>query len=186
MKEFSTDWFVQNIPIWEKILTPLIGKPIDALEIGCFEGRSTCWLLDNILTNSDSTITCIDSFSSDEELKDTDWQVVKKRFLHNIQEYSEKVTFYHEESKVFLKRCSRRFDFIYIDGSHLASDVLIDAVLSHLLLKSEGIIIFDDYLWKGLENNPNIPKPAIDAFLECFAKEYKILSIGYQVALQKK
>jgi predicted O-methyltransferase YrrM len=37
------------------------------------------------------------------------------------------------------------FDFIYIDGSHAACDVMSDAVLAWKLLKENGIMIFDDY-----------------------------------------
>ena len=37
-------------------------------------------------------------------------------------------------------------DLIYIDGSHLAKDVLSDAILSWKLLKPSGVMIFDDYL----------------------------------------
>jgi len=39
------------------------------------------------------------------------------------------------------------FDYISIDGSHEAADVLSDAVLSWPLLKTGGLICFDDYEW---------------------------------------
>ena len=47
-----------------------------------------------------------------------------------------------------------KFDFIYVDGSHEAPDVLFDAILAHKLVKNNGIIAFDDYLWaqKKMEN----------------------------------
>lgn len=185
-KEFSTDWFLQNILIWEKILIPLMNKPIEALEIGSFEGRSTVWLLEHILTHPQAHITCVDSFSSKEELKDADWDKIKARFLLNLAGFEDKYTLYVSDSASYLKKCTKQFDFIYVDGSHLASDVLIDAVLSHMLLKPEGIIIFDDWLWSNFEKRPDLPKPAIDAFLECFGKEYQLLNVGYQIALQKR
>jgi hypothetical protein len=37
------------------------------------------------------------------------------------------------------------YDFVYIDGSHLASDVLEDAVLSWAVVQVGDMIIFDDY-----------------------------------------
>lgn len=185
-KEYSETWFVQNIPIWEKILTPLIGKPVKALEVGCFEGRATVWLLQNILTNPEAVIYCVDPFESDEELKGANWLKIKQRFLNNTKEFGNKVILYEAKSEDYLRNTVENFDFIYVDGSHLAKDVFIDLALSHLLLRSNGILIADDWLWKGFEKDINLPKPAIDAFLECFAKEYKILSVGYQVALQKK
>ena len=36
------------------------------------------------------------------------------------------------------------FDFIYVDASHRAPDVLLDAVLAFQLLRIGGLIIFDD------------------------------------------
>lgn len=78
------------------------------------------------------------------------------------------------------------FDFIYIDGSHQAKDVLTDACLSWNLLASGGIMIFDDYQWhpSGFKDYQT-PKPAIDAFLSCFEGRYNPIWSGYQVAIQK-
>ena len=37
-----------------------------------------------------------------------------------------------------------RFDFIYVDGSHLFEDVFVDAYFGLRLLSENGIIAFDD------------------------------------------
>lgn len=185
-REFTQSWFSRNIPMWEKMLAPLKNKPVKALEIGSFEGQSTVWLLENILTHPQASIICVDAFSSTEELKDVDWDKVKARFHLNIAGFEEKVNLKVGKSREILQYMTpNTFDFIYIDGSHLAKDVLIDCVLSHMLLRKDGIIIMDDYLWGGFQSNLAFPKPAIDAFLECFATEYQLLSLGYQVALKK-
>ncbi len=185
--EYTTDWFLNNIPLWEKTLFPLAGKPLRVLEIGCFEGRATVWLLQNILTHPDSQITCIDPFTSDQELHEIDFRKVQERFLRNTIEWKEKVDLHIGRSAEILPILpSDSYDLIYVDGSHLAKDALIDGVLSHLLLKEKGIIIFDDYLWNTLVKFPLVPKGAIDAFMECFALEYDVLYLGHQVILQKK
>ena len=60
---FTSDWFTPHIPIWEKVLSPLKGKPdIRYLEIGVFEGRSSLWIAENILTHPSSHLTVIDPF----------------------------------------------------------------------------------------------------------------------------
>jgi predicted O-methyltransferase YrrM len=76
-------------------------------------------------------------------------------------------------------------DIVFVDGSHEASDVLQDIVLSWRLLKPRGIIIMDDYEW-GLDR-PLIerPKPAIDAFLKCYEGQYEVLQKEYQVIVRK-
>jgi predicted O-methyltransferase YrrM len=82
------------------------------------------------------------------------------------------------------------FDLVYIDGSHQAPDVLADAVLGFQLLRSRGIMVFDDYLWRGgdgeVSNPANCPKLAIDAFINCnYSKLRIILAPLYQIYLQK-
>ncbi len=42
------------------------------------------------------------------------------------------------------------FDVVYVDASHMAGDVLSDAVLAWKLLAPGGIMIFDDYAWSSL------------------------------------
>ena len=52
---YTRDWFGNNVPVWTRLLAPLAGRPgARALEIGCFEGRATCWLLGNVLTGADA------------------------------------------------------------------------------------------------------------------------------------
>jgi hypothetical protein len=66
MAEFTSDWFTNNIPNFEHIKTNLIqnlGSIDSILEIGSHEGRSTCWVLENMLSDHGS-ITCIDPFAN--------------------------------------------------------------------------------------------------------------------------
>lgn len=81
---------------------------------------------------------------------------------------------------------SDAYDFIYVDGSHLAPDVLTDAVLSWRLLKPGSIMIFDDFLWDGLPRPEQRPGTAIRGFLRCHAGWFDLLGIGRQIALRKR
>ena len=78
------------------------------------------------------------------------------------------------------------FDFIYIDGSHIAKDVLTDACMAWPLLKPKGIMVFDDYMWGNPRDILHRPKPAIDAFTNIFAEEVDIVHVGYQLVVRKK
>jgi hypothetical protein len=42
--EFTRDWFSQNVPVWRQIISR--DKPTKILEIGSFEGRSTCRIIE--------------------------------------------------------------------------------------------------------------------------------------------
>ena len=83
-----------------------------------------------------------------------------------------------------------QFDFIYIDGSHEAPDVLADAVLGFRLLKQGGILGFDDYWWHeelpGGRDPIRTPKIAIDAFTNIYCRKVETLwHPNYQVYLRK-
>ena len=78
------------------------------------------------------------------------------------------------------------YDFIYIDGSHIAKDVLTDACMAWPLLKPKGIMVFDDYMWGNPRDILHRPKPAIDAFTNIFAEEAEIVHVGYQLVVRKK
>ena len=66
-----------------------------------------------------------------------------------------------------LRYKSAEFDLIYIDASHVAIDVLHDAVLSWRMLVQGGTLVFDDYGWKGYLEDCFNPRIAIKAFAQC-------------------
>lgn len=189
---YSTDWFTKNIPVWEETLADLKGKPIKAVELGSYEGRSAVWMLENILTHPRASIICVDDWTDGVNTTDLEgtkprWDEIKADFFANVAPFKEKVHVADQRTTDFLlANQDNKVDFIYVDASHTAADCLTDGVLSHLMLKRGGIIIFDDYLWGALHHAPNVPKGAIDAFMECFAEEYEALALGYQVVLRKK
>ena len=74
--DYSVDWFSNNIPIWDQVfdLAKLKGKEnIKFLEIGCFEGRATNYLLENILTGEGSEIHVVDTFEGSREEAGMKW-----------------------------------------------------------------------------------------------------------------
>ena len=186
---------------WENHLKELKGKPnIHALEIGSYEGLSAIWQLENILTDSTSTITCIDIF---------DDKVIEDRFDRNIQAtgVAYKVIKLKGSSEKMLRGLKfEQYDHVYIDGSHMTKWVLSDAVLSWDLLKKGGLIIFDDYplkesrpkefrptginrvdnyLWMRTARNKTGPGPAIDAFLKIYGPYLELVFKKYQVVVKK-
>lgn len=186
---FSQDWFSRHIPVWSRLLAEFKGRPgIRALEIGSFEGRSTCWLLENILTGDGAHIDCIDTFQGSEELVGLkiDTSDLRKTFEENIWPWRDRVTVHVGKSETELRRLSGSFDLVYVDGSHAAPDVLTDTVLSWPLLKDRGIMIFDDYLWQLDPRPEHRPRLAIDSFLSCHKGGFEVLLSHYQVAVRKR
>jgi predicted O-methyltransferase YrrM len=78
------------------------------------------------------------------------------------------------------------WDFVYIDGSHLARCCLEDSVLVWQLVRPGGIVIWDDYIWRPPPGRTSPTcKVAINAFLECYAGCYEELEKGRQVKVRK-
>jgi len=212
--EFSTDWFHHNIPHWERWLSDFRGKPeLRALEIGSFEGRSTIWLCENILTSATSSVDCADFFQHDPIYGD-----YHARFRKNTAPWREKINEYAGPSFDALRRVNGPYDIVYIDGWHSAFGALADGVMSWPLLKVGGVMIFDDYLWAPPRLGPprrpgrlirkwhkwrgsnwlhealvkqiasvavETPKLGVDGMLATLAGYYELLGITNQLALRK-
>lgn len=199
--QFTKDWFSWAPQVWTQLIPMLPERDEDFerqfLEIGSFEGRSAVWIVENMMQDGD-WLSCIDTWKGGEEHGAEDMGTVEERFEHNTMVMKER---FPERYVDALKGTSTQwlshwlvedpedhptFDFIYIDGSHIAKDVLTDACMAWALLKPKGIMVFDDYMWGDPRDILHRPKPAIDAFTNLFAEELNIVHVGYQLVVQKK
>ncbi|MGL6283878.1 MAG: class I SAM-dependent methyltransferase, partial [Microcoleaceae cyanobacterium] len=190
--QYTQDWFSHNIPIWSQVLQRFVNQPdLNFLEVGSWEGRSTCWLLDQILTHPSAKITCVDTFVGSVEHQNYEsgyLQSLEDRFDFNIAQtgFSDQVEKQKGSSQIVLRSLPlNHYDFYYVDGSHLAPDVLEDIMLGWRLVKVNGIIIFDDYNLKLSEKPTENVKLAVDAFYAVFQEKIKLLYQGYQVIIEK-
>lgn len=197
--QFTTDWFSRSIPVWKNVLTQLAAnsRPLRVLEVGVFEGRSTCWLLQNFCTTPESTIVAVDSFQGGIEHRGMELSGLRARFESNVKAVGSlaKVEIREGSSKKQLASLiaekAQLFDFVSIDGSHQAADVLADGVLGFELLRKGGVMVFDDYLWSpmrpGTENPLLLPKIAIDAFTTAYSQKSRVVPGAplYQLMVQK-
>jgi len=176
------DWFSLNIGLIERHTEHLCNQPIRILEVGCFEGRSTLWLLDRF---EQAKIVCVDSFAGGEEHEGIDFDDVKTAFLQNTAGRNRNL-FCCLSVDYFRTYANAKFDFAFVDGSHRANDVLRDLIGCYDLLVDGGIIVADDYMWAGYPNEPHrSPKLGIDSFIACFKDKVEVLEIEYSAALRK-
>jgi predicted O-methyltransferase YrrM len=192
--QFTKDWFGWAPPVWEQLIPMLPGEAgkRNFLEIGSFEGRSTVWTMENMMQKGDY-IYCIDTWEGGEEHGAEDMQAVFERFKANtaIAKDKTKVVRGYAMSTSTTELASKiqdvvQYDFIYIDGSHIAKDVLTDACMAWQVLKPKGIMVFDDYVWGDPRDILHRPKAAIDAFTNIFAEEVEVIHVGYQLVVRKK
>jgi predicted O-methyltransferase YrrM len=143
-------------------------------------------------------VYCIDTWEGGEEHGAENMSEVEKRFRHNRKLLMDKYEDRHiSTEKGTSLKClagwltpsvvsNEVFDFIYIDGSHVAKDVLTDACMAWPLLKPEGLMVFDDYMWGNPRDALHRPKIAIDAFTTIFGETAEIIHVGYQLVVRKK
>jgi len=155
----------------------------EILEIGCYEGRATCWLLNHTTAN----VTVIDTFLGSPEMvgKGISTSSIKQRFMENTRQWKKRITIMEGYSQDVLKTINRRFDFVYVDGSHYAADALRDIVYSWDLLKRNGIMIMDDYVWGDYESSVPVTRMAIESFLLCYEGQYEVLAKNAQCVIRK-
>ncbi|WP_435148301.1 class I SAM-dependent methyltransferase [Candidatus Pelagibacter bacterium nBUS_32] len=173
--KFTKNYFKHNPPIWFEIFKKnhLFEKKVNILEIGSYEGMSMLFF--QKFLNID-TIYCVDLFKND-------------NFISN-QKYFKNINFFNSSSDDFFKKNIKiEFDIIYVDGSHYGPEVYRDLVNSDNLLKKNGILIIDDFLYE-LYSRRNVVKfheevmGAVFMFLKKNLK-YKILYTGHQLILKK-
>ena len=196
MSEYTSDWFSNTIVNFEYIKFNHKSDFNRILEIGCHEGRSTCWMLQNMLSDT-GTITCIDPFANyhinpftgEKPTEDRTWE---NRFRVNTAEVKKPeqnidvhvALSFPTLAKFIVEQ--REFDFVYIDGNHCCDAVMADAVMAWSLLKPGGFMLFDDYLFEDEPDVLDRGKIAIDAFCTSFSRQLDFYFINYQLAIRKK
>ena len=129
--EFTRNWFRnRNLPTFREFIYPVWkGKPITYLELGVFEGMSLTWMLQHVLTHTDSMAIGIDPWLITSKLNQEVMDAVKERAFHNTDEWR------HTGKCILVRGCSaeilprmrkrgyacigkKSVDICMIDGNH--------------------------------------------------------------------
>jgi cephalosporin hydroxylase len=176
---FGSNFFEKWIPNWQNQLASIAGKPnIVGVEIGVLHGDCTVFCAEKIANGPDSVHYAID-INSNEYLENNITPYANVKFIKGNSYEVLRHLSQNGETKAFA-------DYVYVDGSHLAIDVMQDAVLSWYILKDNGILIFDDYGWGAhTTDERQKPKLAIDSFLTAYHGHTQVLHGGWQVFVKK-
>jgi hypothetical protein len=193
------NWFAKSaIDNFATYLIQDTGLPnLKYLQLGAFTGDASAWLMDNILTDDTSYLTDVDTWegSDEDEHKSMDFDDVMNTYLNRLGDYEKYSRCYNYRTtttKFLLSRLAEQkehlveYDFIYIDADHTTVGVLMDAELSWPLLKSGGIMAFDDLTW-GVDLPPSqSPKAGILLFAERHSQEFDLIVANTQYWIKKK
>jgi predicted O-methyltransferase YrrM len=193
--EYIDSWgfFKNNIPLWTQLFPAY--RVGNYLEVGTCEGASLFWLASKYAHTSKFNATVVDLWP---DVHSEGYSRCEKNFRINatraLKEYGanldlevRKGVSTIELAKLVAEGRSATYDLVYVDGDHTAPNVITDCALSFELTKLGGLLILDDYTWGLGSPLQEIPKLAIDSFLNCFSKMLEIVSVSnLQVVLIKK
>lgn len=177
--DWNADWSATRAH-WPAMFDELglVGKPgLQFMEIGCFEGQSALWTLENVLTHPSSQLLIIDPVEF-RDINDEDQHVRLERHLgrffandqaHLIPMRSEDALRGWDNNEFQPEAVREFFDFVYIDGDHYPRGVIKDAVLTWPHVKPGGHVLYDDYVYE-LGGHAG-PRAAIDAFVLWYEHE---------------
>lgn len=166
-------------------------EKIQILEIGTYTGISLIEIVKRIPNSYGTGVDMWTPYKENNLLENMKNLQIEESFHKNIKisNMEERINGIKCDSKDLLLdmiKKNDKYDFIYIDGSHLCIDCYIDLVLSWELLEVGGIIAIDDYLYKKDDKNIlNSPYEGINHFLNKYEGTYILLHKSYRVFLQK-
>ena len=176
---FSVDIFSYRIDLWTQLLASLKEQPGKALEVGSYQGMSSCWLLDNILTHPQSSLTCID-------------RQFDAKFKENISKTGAESRVEFQAGKIHqqMENCTAAsFDLVNLqDRCRLIDHSEQNARLAWKLVKSGGFVIFSYYGWRNPNNPEQNPKVGIDRFLTTVKDKWQPIHLSppaFQLVVRK-
>ena len=185
-KNFSNKWFLNNFHIFNFFLPIDKNKKFDYLEVGCFEGLSSFFVLSEYPQVNAYLLDIWDLPNSNSKSLSKDFNFIEKNFDKNLSNYNfNKIK---DDSVIAMRKLLKqniKFDFIYIDGSHNGEDILSDAIEAFKILKTKGIIFFDDFLQH--DSNRDIQSyVGIEKFLSLHTNNLNIEYFQNNLVVKKK
>ena len=146
-KNFTNKWFLNNFEIFNFFLPEDKSLKFDYLEVGCFEGLSSFYILSEYKAVNAYLLDVWDMPNPNSKTLSNNFDLIEKAFDENLSQFN--FTKIKNDSVVAMREMLKNdkfFDFIYIDGSHNGEDILSDAIEAFKILKKNGLIFFDDFL----------------------------------------
>ena len=185
-KSFSNKWFLNNFDIFSFFLPQDKNSKFDYLEVGCFEGLSSFFVLSEYKAVDATLLDIWDMPNANSKTLSHNFNSIENTFDDNLSHFN--FTKIKDDSVVAMRtlfKQNKSFDFIYIDGSHNGEDILSDAIEAFKILKKEGLIFFDDFLQHD-KNRALQSYEGIEKFLTLYSSYLKIEYFQNNLVVRKK
>ena len=185
-KNFSQKWFLNNFEIFTFFLPKDKSLKFDYLEVGCYEGLSSFYVLSEYKFVNAFFLDIWDMPNPNSKTLSPNFDLIEKAFDQNLSGFNFKKI--KNDSVISMRKLLKEnvhFDFIYIDGSHNGEDILSDAIEAFKILKVNGLMFFDDFLQHD-DNRILQSYVGIDKFLSLYSDYLKIEYFQNNLVVRKK
>ena len=185
-KNFSQKWFLNNFEIFTFFLPKDKSLKFDYLEVGCYEGLSSFYVLSEYKSVNAFFLDIWDIPNPNSKTLSHNFGLIEKAFDQNLSGFDFKKM--KNDSVISMRKLLKEnvhFDFIYIDGSHNGEDILSDAIEAFKILKVNGLMFFDDFLQHD-DNRILQSYVGIDKFLSLYSDYLKIEYFQNNLVVRKK
>ena len=185
-KNFSQKWFLNNFEIFTFFLPKDKSLKFDYLEVGCYEGLSSFYVLSEYKSVNAFFLDIWDMPNPNSKTLSPNFDLIEKAFDQNLSGFNFKKI--KNDSVISMRKLLKEnvhFDFIYIDGSHNGEDILSDAIEAFKILKVNGLMFFDDFLQHD-DNRILQSYVGIDKFLSLYSDYLKIEYFQNNLVVRKK
>ena len=185
-KNFSQKWFLNNFEIFTFFLPKDKSLKFDYLEVGCYEGLSSFYVLSEYKFVNAFFLDIWDMPNPNSKTLSPNFNLIEKAFDQNLSGFNFKKI--KNDSVISMRKLLKEnvhFDFIYIDGSHNGEDILSDAIEAFKILKVNGLMFFDDFLQHD-DNRILQSYVGIDKFLSLYSDYLKIEYFQNNLVVRKK
>ena len=168
---------------WRRAFAAHAAGAREILEIGSFVGASACLFLTLL---PEANITCVDPFTGDLHGGDAyngPRDTIEARFDAATAGFGgrvRKIVARSVPALDALQQENRLFDIVYVDGSHVRDDILVDSLLAWPLLKVGGLMMWDDYRGGASWPVAERPRRAVESFLALHS-DHRVIHARYQL-----
>jgi hypothetical protein len=175
----------QSVHLIDDIKIKLNKKRINIVILGCFEGMSTIFFLNNFNIKKIYSIDKWDVATYKKSKSKPNFNA-ENYFNNNIKYYKQVEKIKSTTADFFKKNIATSADIIYIDASHFYLDVLNDATNSWNILNKNQYLIFNSLLWHNSKKLGQYNLGGINMFLNNNKVDYKLISISSNMLILKK